>query len=287
MPERASVTVTSWEETASRVAVTVATPPASETLAGATLNVTSGTQTGLGRFADRLCFGYNIIPDAPVLQIGARHKTGTSRRGSDNGWGAAGIFPEADATTPRGMQSADGIVVRFTDNNVTSSASGVWFLAVSVGSARGPDGRAYPWGNDPPTPAHAVFGLKEGSDTVSAIGNRDKGRSPYGVHDLAGNLYEWTTDWYVPRHPDEVVKACCTPSNPRGPQEADSYDPRQPAIRIPRKVIKGGSHLCAPNYCRRYRPAARFPEPVDTSACHLGFRCIVRTERDPDVRPRE
>ena len=45
---------------------------------------------------------------------------------------------------------------------------------------------------------------------------------------------------------------------------------------IPRKVIKGGSHLCAPNYCRRYRPAARYPQPVDTSACHLGFRCIVR-----------
>ena len=63
-------------------------------------------------------------------------------------------------------------------------------------AARGPDGRAYPWGNDPPTPAHAVFGLKEASDTVSAIGNRDKGKSPYGVHDLAGNLYEWTTDWY-------------------------------------------------------------------------------------------
>ena len=59
-------------------------------------------------------------------------------------------------------------------------------------------------------------------------------------------------------------------------REAESYDPCQPAIRIPRKVLKGGSHLCAPNYCRRYRPAARFPEPVDTSTCHVGFRCIVR-----------
>ena len=56
-----------------------------------------------------------------------------------------------------------------------------------------------------------------------------------------------------------------------------SFDPNQPAIRIPRKVIKGGSHLCAPNYCRRYRPAARFPEPIDTSTSHLGFRCITRT----------
>ena len=56
----------------------------------------------------------------------------------------------------------------------------------------------------------------------------------------------------------------------------DSYDPGQPQIKIPRKVIKGGSHLCAPNYCRRYRPAARHPEPVDTSTSHLGFRCITR-----------
>ena len=49
-------------------------------------------------------------------------------------------------------------------------------------------------------------------------------------------------------------------------------------IQIPRKVLKGGSHLCAPNYCRRYRPAARHPQPVDTSASHIGFRCIVRGE---------
>jgi len=55
-----------------------------------------------------------------------------------------------------------------------------------------------------------------------------------------------------------------------------SFDPAQ-AIKIPRKVMKGGSYLCAPNYCRRYRPAARMAQPIDTSTCHLGFRCIVRS----------
>jgi len=52
----------------------------------------------------------------------------------------------------------------------------------------------------------------------------------------------------------------------------------QPDVRIPRKVLKGGSYLCAPNYCLRYRPAARSPEMVDTSTCHIGFRCIVRPQ---------
>ena len=101
----------------------------------------------------------------------------------------------------------------------------------------------------------------------------------YGLHDMIGNVWEWTTDWYRPKHGTEILKACCAPRNPHGAREEDSYDPSQPEIRIPRKMIKGGSHLCAPNYCRRYRPAARFPEPIDTSTCHLGFRCIVRPNR--------
>jgi len=96
----------------------------------------------------------------------------------------------------------------------------------------------------------------------------------FGLFQVAGNVWEWTTDWYQD-HGAAVTRPCCTVDNPRGGTREASVDGSDPAA-IPRRVMKGGSHLCAPNYCRRYRPAARMAQAVDTSTSHLGFRCIVR-----------
>jgi sulfatase modifying factor 1 len=130
-----------------------------------------------------------------------------------------------------------------------------------------PEGRAmantwqgeFPWQNQ----------RLDGFEGTSPVGSFPP--NGYGLHDVTGNVWEWTTDWFTVRHPDEVESPCCVPRNPRiaSPQE-------QQGETIPRRVIKGGSHLCAPNYCLRYRPAARQGQAIDSSTSHLGFRCIVR-----------
>ena len=149
----------------------------------------------------------------------------------------------------------------------------------------GLDGAEFAWGDDfMPGGAHVANTwqgafprenlAEDGHERTSPVGAYPP--NGYGLHDMIGNVWEWTADWYSPAHEAPTPSPCCIPTNPRGGPEALSYDPLQPSIRIPRKVVKGGSHLCAPNYCRRYRPAARHAQPVDSSMSHVGFRCVIR-----------
>lgn len=133
-----------------------------------------------------------------------------------------------------------------------------------------PEGRhmANTWQGEFPWQAEAADGFL----WTAPVGSFDP--NGYGLYDMIGNVWEWTRDWYQD-HGRIQQHACCTLQNPRGGERDASMDPNNP-VQIPRRVMKGGSHLCAPNYCRRYRPAARMAQPVDTSTCHVGFRCVVR-----------
>ena len=135
------------------------------------------------------------------------------------------------------------------------------------GDALHPDGRrmAKTWEGDFPWRNLSA----EDALYTSAVGAYPP--NGFGLYDMIGNVWEWTSDWYG--HTPEPAKRCCVPCNPRGAAEIDSYEVG--GLRIPRKVVKGGSHLCAPSYCRRYRPAARHPQSIDTSTSHVGFRCVT------------
>jgi sulfatase modifying factor 1 len=155
-----------------------------------------------------------------------------------------------------------------------------WELAARGGL----DGATFTWGEASEAPGQRLANFwhgdfpwraEPGYGTTAAVGSFPP--NGHGLHEMAGNVWEWTEDWYAPRHQEDAAKPCCIPQNPRGADEVASLDLAQPQFRVPRKVLKGGSFLCADSYCLRYRPAARRPQMVDTGMSHVGFRCVRRT----------
>jgi formylglycine-generating enzyme len=154
-----------------------------------------------------------------------------------------------------------------------------WELAARGGL----EGAAFTWGDEARPGGRIMANVWDGPDfpwrstgESGWQGTAPVGSFPangFGLFDMAGNVWEWTDAWWTSVHPADAKNPCCIPANPRGGDVEGSYDPAQPQFRVPRKVIKGGSHLCADNYCLRYRPAARRPQMIDTGTSHLGFRC--------------
>jgi formylglycine-generating enzyme required for sulfatase activity len=114
---------------------------------------------------------------------------------------------------------------------------------------------------------------KEHPPRTEAVASYDP--NGYGLYDMAGNVWEWTSDFFAPGFPKD---SCCAPHNPRGPTVALA---ESAAPTIPMRTLKGGSFLCADNYCHRYRPAARIPQAEDSSTVHIGFRCVDISKPEP------
>ena len=214
--------------------------------------------------------------DGPV-DLSQPYQWWSWRRGAD--W----RHPEGPGSSFHGRERHPVVHVAYAD----AAAYAVWAgkelpteAEWEFAARGGLDGAEYAWGDEymPKGRPHANTWqgefpyentLLDGYDGTSPVGRFPP--NGYGLEDMIGNVWEWTTDWYSAGH--DTPSACCG-LDPR----AASADPNDPAA-IPRRVMKGGSHLCAPNYCRRYRPAARMAQAIDTSTSHLGFRCLVRASK--------
>jgi formylglycine-generating enzyme required for sulfatase activity len=180
--------------------------------------------------------------------------------------------PGGPGTTINGRDRHPVVQVAYEDAETYASWAGKelpseaeWEYAARGGL----DGADFTWGRDEFPDGRVMANTWQGEfpwqnlEAGGFEGTSPVGSFPpnaYGLFDMAGNVWEWTSDWFS--GPDASAP-CCAPA----PLPGESF---------PRRVIKGGSHLCAPNYCLRYRPAARQGEMIDTATGHIGFRCIVR-----------
>ena len=231
-----------------------------------------------------------LVPGSAVFQKPSR-QVGLGNPG--NWWvyvpGANWRHPEGPNSSLRGR--ADHPVVHVTYEDVEAYATyagkelpteAQWEFAARGGL----EDQTYTWGKDLAPDGKMLANFWQGEFPWQNLlldgfeGTAPAGYFPpngYGLYDMAGNVWEWTSEWYQSQRGDEPNKPCCTPNNPKGGRLEESFDVTLPGVPIPRKVLKGGSHLCSQNYCFRYRPAARIPETIDTSTCHIGFRCVVNS----------
>lgn len=231
----------------------------------------------------------NLVPGSLVFQATAGpvdltnyHEWWSWTHGAD--W----LHPTGPESTNAGLEDHPVTHVAYEDAKTYAAWAGMalpteaeWEFAARGGI----DGAEFVWGDkDPQNTSEPKANTWQGAfpyentaidgwDRTSPVASYEP--NGYGLYDMAGNVWEWTTDWFSYGHDSEPTSSCCAPEHEIAEQR--SHDPAQPQIRIPRKVIKGGSHLCTIQYCFRYRPAARQPQMVDTSTSHIGIRCISRT----------
>jgi sulfatase modifying factor 1 len=194
--------------------------------------------------------------------------------------------PEGPGSTLHGRDRHPVVQVSYADAQAYAAWAGKTLPSEAEweDAARGGlDGAVFAWGDEFAPKGRMLANTWQGEfPWQNLLLDRYAGTSPvgafppngYGLSDMTGNVWEWTSDYFALQHPRQPERPCCVPRNPQvaAPVLAEP---------IPRRVIKGGSHLCAPNYCLRYRPAARQGEAVDTATGHIGFRCILADQSTP------
>ncbi|MBI3227164.1 MAG: formylglycine-generating enzyme family protein [Mycolicibacterium cosmeticum] len=214
----------------------------------------------------------NLVPGSMVFQ---RTSGPVDLRHLSQWWvwtpGACWNHPRGPKSTVVNREQHPVVHIAFEDAQAYADWAGLalpteaqWETAARGGLV----GATYTWGDEPERRGlrlanywHGEFPYlpEKGYGATNKVGSF--AANGYGLFDMAGNVWEWTTDWYGDDH---TSTSCCA---------ADSRDPQ---FGIARRVIKGGSFLCADSYCMRYRPAARRPQMVDTGMSHIGFRCVRR-----------
>jgi formylglycine-generating enzyme len=192
--------------------------------------------------------------------------------------GADWQHPEGPGSDLRGRDTHPVVHIAYEDAEAYAAWAGKrlpseaeWEYAARGGLA----GQPYAWGDRLAPGGRRMANIWTGEFPWQKTGGGYDRTSPvrsfpangYGLYDMIGNVWEWTTDRYTRTGSARVRSSCC-----------EGAAPAEASARVLR-AVKGGSFLCAPSYCRRYRPAARQPQSVDTSTSHIGFRCILRVAR--------
>ena len=268
------------------------------------LNFLEATNAAFSRFV--AATGYRTVAERPLdparyAQLSAAQRrpaslvfVGAKAARSDDPAQWWRVIPGADWRHPEGPRSSirgkdawpvvhiaweDAMAyARWLGRDLPTEAE--WEYAARGGLA----GKRYAWGDRPQDPSHPMANTWQGVFPVRDLGTDGFKASPapvgcfppngYGLFDMIGNVWEWATDWYEPGH-----KFADGDVDPTGPAKMTK------TVGGPLHVIKGGSWLCADNFCARYRPAARQPEEADLGASHIGFRTILKAPGPSPTKP--